>query len=298
MGRRSERLTRAGPLADLTGGNDVIQVVSRAFDVLRCFEGHETRLGNLEISNRCGLPRSTVSRLTHTLTRMGQLIYLPHDQKYRLGPSAVAMSASMLRGWQVRDFIKERLGDVAAQIPGTVGFLIPDRFKLVYLEFARSATALGLHSGVGTRIAMASTASGHAYVAALDEVSAEALVTEMARERPEDARVLRSRMEAIRCHLREKGYVVSCGLWSQHINGIAIPIWSPQYQTYAVVTIGVLSAMYDEQRLHDEVAPPLRALARDIEAALSRPDADVFRRAVVAESDRIRRYNDQLGGTQ
>jgi DNA-binding IclR family transcriptional regulator len=58
---------------DLAGEGDVIQVVSRAFDVLRCFEGHEARLGNLEISNRCGLPRSTVSRLTHTLTRMGSL---------------------------------------------------------------------------------------------------------------------------------------------------------------------------------------------------------------------------------
>src|SRR6266481_3866204 len=66
------------------GEGDVIQVVSRAFDVLRCFEGHEARLGNLEISNRCGLPRSTVSRLTHTLTRMGQLVYLPRDQKYRI----------------------------------------------------------------------------------------------------------------------------------------------------------------------------------------------------------------------
>ena len=95
MGRRSERLSKQGMLAsDLAGDGDVIQVVSRAFDVLRCFEGHEARLGNLEISNRCGLPRSTVSRLTHTLTRMGQLVYLPRDQKYRIGPSAVAMSTS------------------------------------------------------------------------------------------------------------------------------------------------------------------------------------------------------------
>src|SRR6266481_4632391 len=89
MGRRSERLSKEGMLAsDLAGEGDVIQVVSRAFDVLRCFEGHEARLGNLEISNRCGLPRSTVSRLTHTLTRIGQLVYLPRDQKYRIGPSA------------------------------------------------------------------------------------------------------------------------------------------------------------------------------------------------------------------
>jgi len=82
--------------SDLAGEGDVIQVVSRAFDVLRCFEGHEARLGNLEISNRCGLPRSTVSRLTHTLTRMGQLVYLPRDPTFRIGPSAVAMSTSLV----------------------------------------------------------------------------------------------------------------------------------------------------------------------------------------------------------
>jgi len=46
MGRRSERLSKQGMLAsDLAGEGDVIQVVSRAFDVLRCFEGHEARLG-------------------------------------------------------------------------------------------------------------------------------------------------------------------------------------------------------------------------------------------------------------
>ena len=154
MGRRSERLSKQGMLAsDLAGEGDVIQVVSRAFDVLRCFEGHEARLGNLEISNRCGLPRSTVSRLTHTLTRMGQLVYLPRDQKYRIGPSAVAMSTSMMKGLQLRNLIRLRLQDVAEQLPGTVGFVIPDRFHLVYLEFARAANALGLHESTGSRIA-------------------------------------------------------------------------------------------------------------------------------------------------
>src|SRR5438445_13655575 len=107
MGRRSERLSKQGMLAsDAAGETDVIQVVSRAFDVLRCFEGREARLGNLEISNRCGLPRSTVSRLTHTLTRLGQLVYLPRDQKYRIGPRAVAMSTSRMTGRQLRDLVR------------------------------------------------------------------------------------------------------------------------------------------------------------------------------------------------
>jgi DNA-binding IclR family transcriptional regulator len=263
-------------LAGEAGEGDVIQVVSRAFDVLRCFEGAEARLGNLEISNRCGLPRSTVSRLTHTLTRMGQLVYLPRDQKYRIGPSAVAMSASMMKGAQLRNLIRQRLADVAEQLPGTVGFVIPDRFHLVYVEFARSPSALGLHEGTGSRIAMASTAAGAAYTAALPPEIGDGLIAEMEREAPEAARILKPRIEANRQSLRERGYVTACGIWSPHINGLAVPLWSPQYQTTVVVTIGLLSAMYDEARLHAEVAPPMVELGRSVGGLLEGAEGDFF----------------------
>ena len=276
MGRRSERLSRQGALAGDAGEGDVIQVVSRAFDVLRCFEGHDSRLGNLEISNRCGLPRSTVSRLTHTLTRMGQLVYLPRDQKYRIGPSAVAMSASMMKGAQLRSMIRQRLQEVAEQLPGTVGFVVPDRFHLVYLQFARSASALGLHEGTGSRISMASTAAGAAYTAALSPEVGDAYIAEMEREAPEAAKILRPRIEANRRSLQERGYVTACGLWSPHINGLAVPIWSPQYQTFVVVTIGVLSAMYDEQRLHAEVAPLMVGLGRSLGSLMEGAEGDAF----------------------
>src|SRR6266511_1172652 len=117
--------------SDLAGEGDVIQVVSRAFDVLRCFEGHEARLGNLEISSRCGLPRSTVSRLTHTLTRMGQLVYLPRDQKYRIGPSAVAMRISMTStaaGFAYTAALDTDVGnaliaEMEREVPGNAGLL-------------------------------------------------------------------------------------------------------------------------------------------------------------------------------
>ena len=102
---------------------------------------------------------------------------------------------------------------------------------------------------------MASTAAGHAYTAALDDDVGDALLAEMEREIPEGAKLLRPRLETNRRFLREHGYVVACGLWSPHINGLAVPLWSPQYQTFVVVTIGLLSAMYDEKRLHKEVAP-------------------------------------------
>jgi DNA-binding IclR family transcriptional regulator len=298
MGRRSERLSRLGMLAgDRAGEGDIIQVVSRAFDVLRCFEGHEARLGNLEISNRCGLPRSTVSRLTHTLTRMGQLVYLPRDQKYRIGPSAVAMSTSMMKGLQLRNLIRLRLQDVADRLPGTVGFVIPDRFHLVYLEYARAANALGLYETTGSRIAMASTAAGHAYAAALAPEVGDAFLAEMEREVPDGAKLLRPRIENNRRFLREHGYVVACGLWSPHINGLAVPLWSPQYQTFVVVTIGLLAAMFDEKRLHREVAPQMIQLAAAVAGLLEGAEGDLFSNRLERKSLAVR-TNDKIVKTE
>jgi DNA-binding IclR family transcriptional regulator len=262
MGRRSERLGLSDGMSK-TGGpdSDVIQVVSRAFDIMRCFEGQEMRLGNLEIASRCRLPRSTVSRLTHTLTRMGQLVYLPNDQKYRLGPGAVAMSVSMMRGLRFRQQVRLLMQDVAEQVPGTIGFVAPDRFQMVYLEYARAFDAVGLQSTTGSRIAIARTAAGHAYTAALSPEQYRSLLADMEREIPEDARLLQARIDGNRRSLRDDGYVVSCGLWNPHISGISVPLWSPQYRDFLVITIGLLSAMYDERRLRDDVAPRLLELS-------------------------------------
>ena len=278
MGRRSERLSKQGMLAsDLAGEGDVIQVVSRAFDVLRCFEGHEARLGNLEISSRCGLPRSTVSRLTHTLTRMGQLVYLPRDQKYRIGPSAVAMSTSMMKGLQLRNLIRLRLQDVADQLPGTVGFVHSRSLPAGLSRIRAAANALGLHEGTGSRISMTSTAAGFAYTAALDTDVGDALIAEMEREIPgkrADSVAVAHRRQPP--PLREHGYVVGCGTWSPHINGCAVPVWSPQYQTFVVVTIGLLSAMFDEKRLHKEVAPQMLQLGAAVGSLLEGAEGDIF----------------------
>jgi DNA-binding IclR family transcriptional regulator len=266
MGRRSESLNpRIGGLNDVDGENGVIQVVARAFDVLRCFSDHNARIGNMEIAQRCSLPRSTVSRLTHTLTRMGLLTYLPNDQKYRLGPGAVAMSATILQGMQFRSLVRARLQDVAERIPGTVGFVVPDKFDMVYLECARTYNAVGLHSTVGTRIHMARSAAGLAYVSALPEAAAETLMLEMEQVQPRDARQLRARIAQGRKHLRQKGYVVSRGVWNEHIVGCSVPLWSEQYRAFLVVTVGVLCVMYDDRRVHREIAPQMLELARGIE---------------------------------
>ena len=239
-----------------------------------------------------------MSRLTHTLTRMGQLVYLPRDQKYRIGPSAVAMSTSMMRGLQLRNLIRLRLQEVAEQLPGTVGFVIPDRFHLVYLEFGRAANALGLHSTAGSRIAMASTAAGHAYTAALDPDVGDALLAEMEREYPEDAKLLRPRLEHNRRFLREHGYVVACGLWSPHINGLAVPLWSPQYQTFVVVTIGLFRRCMTRSGCTRRSRRRLLELSAAIGGMLEGADGELFSDRIESKPLPVPTHNNKIIKTE
>jgi DNA-binding IclR family transcriptional regulator len=204
----------------------------------------------------------------------------------------------MMRGLQLRNLIRLRLQEVAEQLPGTVGFVIPDRFHLVYLEVGRAANALGLSSTSGSRIAMASTAAGHAYTAALDVDVGDALLAEMEREIPDGAKLLRPRLENNRRFLREHGYVVACGLWSPHINGLAVPLWSAQYQTFVVVTIGLLSAMYDEKRLHREVAPRLLQLSAAIGSMFEGADGELFTGRIENEPLRVPAKNNKIIKTE
>src|SRR5579862_9404082 len=59
-----------------------VTALARGLEVLACYRHGDRVLGNQELSQRCGLAKSTVSRLTHTLTQLGYLIYVEDSAKY------------------------------------------------------------------------------------------------------------------------------------------------------------------------------------------------------------------------
>ena len=269
---------------DLAGEGDVIQVVSRAFDVLQMLRGsrgaarQSRNLQPLRPAAIDGVAADPHADADGTAGLPAARPEIP-DRPERGGDEHLDDE-----GLQLRNLIRLRLQDVAEQLPGTVGFVIPDRFHLVYLEYARAANALGLHEITGSRIAMARTAAGHAYAAALDAEVGDALLPRWSAKRPDAAKLAAAASRGQSpLPASEHGYVVACGLWSPHINGLAVPLWSPQYQTFVVVTIGLLSAMFDEKRLHREVAPLMIELGVAVGGAARR---------------RRRRYLQQPAGSQ
>ncbi|WP_049823278.1 IclR family transcriptional regulator [Bradyrhizobium sp. WSM2254] len=245
-----------------------IEVVSRSFEVLRCFNGLDVRLGNGDLSTRCGLPKSTVSRLTQTLTRMGLLVYLSDEKQYRIGPSAICMSLAATRNPNREEHIHSILNDVVAKVPGTITLGIPDRLDIVIIEAATVASPLHLKAQRGDRFPITRTAAGHAYAAVIDPDLADDLLLQIVRNAPNEAERLQSGLEQNRLALRECGYVIGRGLFRTHYNAIAVPFWCSLYNSYLVLSMTVLATDYDKQRLRDEIAPLMIRSTAEVERLL------------------------------
>ncbi len=267
---------KAGTIGELPQGTDreFVQVVARAFDVLRCFEGVDRILGNGDIAQRTGLPPSTVSRLTYTLSCTGHLSYLAAMRRYRLGNGAIAMSSALLHGLDLRGAVRPAMQALADRVPGTVGLTVRDRCDMVFLEYARAPHAVGLFSTVGTRVSLLDSAAGRAYVAALPEAARAGLLAELQPALPAAVDRLRGWLPGGLAQLAQDGFAVSCGDWNPHINGVAVPLAQPATPGTAVLGIGVLASVYDADRLRAEVAPLLLATSRGVAGLLRSTDAE------------------------
>src|ERR1700694_4348608 len=82
-----------------------VTALARGLEVLACYRHGDRVLGNQELSQRCGLAKSTVSRLTHTLTKLGYLIYVEDSAKYSLGTATLSLGSAMLSRLGLRQLV-------------------------------------------------------------------------------------------------------------------------------------------------------------------------------------------------
>ena len=162
----------AAPAVEKAAGKEdrhFVTALARGLSVLSCFSSGEKMLGNLDIAKRCKLPKSTVSRLTYTLTRLGYLVSVDETGKYRLGTSTLALGSAMLARLDVRDLARPLMQELADFSRSMVSLGSRDRLSMIYVGNARSSAALTLSLDIGSRIPIATTAMGRAYLAMIPE---------------------------------------------------------------------------------------------------------------------------------
>jgi DNA-binding IclR family transcriptional regulator len=121
-----------------------VNALARGLEILRCFRPGEIYLTNTELAKRTGLPKPTISRLTHTLTRLGYLEYSEDQGRYQLGSGVLALGYSLLSGMDVRKLARPAMQELADYSQCNVALGIRDRLSMVYIEATRGQSAVTL----------------------------------------------------------------------------------------------------------------------------------------------------------
>ena len=149
--------------------------------MLRAFRPNDGLLGNQEIAARTNLPKPTVSRLTYTLTKLGYLTPVPRFEKYQLAPSAMALGYAALANLGVRHLSEPFREEVMRETGGAVAVGGRDRHSMIYFGQSRNGLTLGVQLDVGSRVPIATTAMGRAYLWALPPEERADLIARAAR---------------------------------------------------------------------------------------------------------------------
>jgi len=267
--RRPKRgSARADPRASTAKDRHFVTALARGLEVLACFHAGDTLLSNGEIAARARLPKSTVSRLTYTLTRLGYLFWSEDRGKYRLGASALAVGTAVLSRMNIRQLARPMMQELADFSQGVVALGARVQLGIIYVETCRSQAALTLSLDVGSRVPIATTAIGRAYLAVAPNEERRALLAELrAAEGPSWPKT-RAAIEGALAEYRRIGCTSSFGEWQSDVNGIAVGVRTGQGQPPMAINCGGAAFNLTPTFLIDQVRPRLLALVRNLEQSL------------------------------
>ncbi|MBB94471.1 MAG: IclR family transcriptional regulator [Rhodobacteraceae bacterium] len=247
---------------DVVQDRQFVTALDRGLDVLRAFRPDDLAgLSNRELSERTGMPNSTLSRLTYTLLQSGYLIYDRATGRYRMGVPVLSLGYACLSGQPLRAAAQGYMQQLADACGEGVQVALGGRIDhtMIYLASARSRSVISLQLDVGSRISLARSAMGRAYIAGSPVEERQSILADIHAHFPEDEAARRA--EAIRRSIEDvgaQGYCTSFGEWMPGVNAIAVPFRSARAATPALAfALGGPATHVSPEHLVEQCAPRL-----------------------------------------
>ena len=245
-----------------------VVALSRGLDVLRAFQPNDGLLGNQEIASRTNLPKPTVSRLTYTLTKLGYLTPVPRFEKYQLAPSAMALGYAALANLGLRHLSEPFREEVMRETGGAVAVGGRDRHSMIYFGQSRNGLTLGVQLDVGSRIPIATTAMGRAYIWGLPPDDRVTLLRELREHYGSRWPKMRDGIERSGEMVAKHGFAVSAGEWQTDVAAVGVALRLNDGTGPYAFNCGAPAFRFTEDRLINDIGPRLVAMIRNIEVAL------------------------------
>ncbi|MFC5496892.1 IclR family transcriptional regulator [Caenimonas terrae] len=252
--------------------------LARGLAILRAFQLDQTLLGNIELAQVTGLPKSTISRLTYTLTQLGYLHYREEFGKYELAAGVVGLAYPYLANMALPAIARPLMEELAARSKTNVGLGVHEGMSILYLEYALGEANPNRRQRVGFRVPLVRTAMGRACIGAMRADERERLYGELSGYYRREWPALQQELDDAVAQVEHKGYCIAAGTFQRSTNSVAVPYvhadgrtlmalnsqGSAQAQTQAVMERNgrKLVEMAAEIRRRMAAAPPTPSLGR------------------------------------
>ncbi|WP_137937224.1 IclR family transcriptional regulator [Chitinivorax sp. B] len=248
-----------------------VTALARGLDVLRCFTVGDRVLSNGDIARRTQLPKSTVSRLTYTLTKLGYLQQLPDLAGYRVGPSVLALGYAATGSMRVRELARPLMQDLADYSNALVSLAARDRLDMIYLENCRSRSSVTLRLDTGMRMPIATTSIGRAFLAGLPQAERQFLLQHLERRAGQRWAEQQIGIRAAMEDYARRGFCLSIGEWKRDVNSVAVPLIIPELSDVVVFSCGGPSFSIKPRQLTEDLGPRLVYLVQHVAGLLAEP---------------------------
>ena len=253
---------------DLSADRQFSMNLARGMEVLRAFTPADPMLGNREISERTGLPKPTVSRLTYTLTLLGYLSRDTQLQKYRLGAGVLSLGHPLLASMHVRQAARPVMEQLARKTGCTVNLGMRDRANVVYIDTVR-VDAGNIHlPDIGSTRPLLASAIGRALILACPAPERTAILNHLKLHDRALFEAHRSAWEADRVLHAAHGFCHSRGDWKKDVHAVAAPVRQPPRDAPIAMNCTLAAYRMPKDKMEREVAPQLLEAVRQLEAAL------------------------------
>jgi DNA-binding IclR family transcriptional regulator len=247
-----------------------VAALSHGLEILRCFTAADPVLTNGELARLTGMPRSSVSRLTHTLVKVGYLDYDANARAYRLGPAVLSLQPAALAGTRIAQDIAPHMTELADRLGVRVLLTVYDRYGLTVLQGVCTNPDIPAPSDVGARYGIPRRAMGRAYIASCPASEQEAIVDHLARDDSERVAALRRERDQAVSSYRSRGYCTSLGEGRPGNHSISVSLNLPHLGRRLLLSCGGPAEHLTEAVLHERAAPLLMQSALDIERTSAR----------------------------
>jgi IclR family KDG regulon transcriptional repressor len=188
-----------------------------------------------QLSERSGLPRSTLHRLIETLIDQGFLCRTAHGH-YRVSFKLWRIGSTAVDYDSIRENARAVLNKLVNETSETGHYSVYEDGYAVYIEKLDGLHPIRSYTAIGGRSPAYTTATGKALLAWQNEAEIERIARSArrftARTMTKPADIL-----AEMKHIREIGYAINRGEWRDGVWGIAAPVLGPDQDILAAVGI-------------------------------------------------------------